>query len=277
MVLKSHYQVLSLTELGESIKTQRIPERAVVLTFDDGYVELLNLVKPLLEECQFPAVAFIVAGQLGDPFWWDMLENIIFSPERLPDILSLSQKGLQIEWSNSGKEDRRTRRSQDVNRERLLNTLYDQLRYINSIECNQLIQSLAVWANVNLQKIASITRSMNTEETLELVKGGYMEVGSHSLTHPWLTDLNSSDQIKEIKESKRFLEEILGQSVRHFSYPNGAVTEVIADQVRQAGFQTACTSAHDVIRKRSDLYQLPRFWVRDLNGQQFKRWLQMWD
>ncbi len=48
-----------------------LPRRAVLLTFDDGYADLLEVAVPLLEERGLPAVVFAVAGHLGGVNDWD--------------------------------------------------------------------------------------------------------------------------------------------------------------------------------------------------------------
>jgi peptidoglycan/xylan/chitin deacetylase (PgdA/CDA1 family) len=48
-----------------------LPRRAVLVTFDDAYVDLLKVACPILEERGIPAVAFAVAGQLGGRNEWD--------------------------------------------------------------------------------------------------------------------------------------------------------------------------------------------------------------
>jgi peptidoglycan/xylan/chitin deacetylase (PgdA/CDA1 family) len=48
-----------------------LPPRAVLLTFDDAYVDLLDAAAPVLSERGIPAVAFAVAGQVGGTNVWD--------------------------------------------------------------------------------------------------------------------------------------------------------------------------------------------------------------
>jgi peptidoglycan/xylan/chitin deacetylase (PgdA/CDA1 family) len=48
-----------------------LPHRALLLTFDDGYVDLLSDACPILEQREIPAVVFAVAGQIGGTNVWD--------------------------------------------------------------------------------------------------------------------------------------------------------------------------------------------------------------
>jgi len=50
---------------------RELPDRAVLLTFDDAYADLLNVVCPILEERGLSAVAFAVTDQVGGTNVWD--------------------------------------------------------------------------------------------------------------------------------------------------------------------------------------------------------------
>jgi peptidoglycan/xylan/chitin deacetylase (PgdA/CDA1 family)/GT2 family glycosyltransferase len=74
-----------------------LPRRPVLLTFDDGYEELLTDVLPVLEEQRIPAVTFVVSWRVGGTNDWD---EAIGAPRlRLLDLASLrtlAQSGVEI-------------------------------------------------------------------------------------------------------------------------------------------------------------------------------------
>jgi len=68
------------------------------------------------------------------------------------------------------------------------------------------------------------------------------EIGSHTLTHPYLTRLPLAQAREEIGVSKRKLEDLFGREIRHFCYPYGDWDARVRDLVEEAGYRTACTT-----------------------------------
>ena len=60
------YHPITLTELRDYLKGNRpLPDRPVVITFDDGYADLYTQAFPVLKHHRFKAVAYIVSGFVG--------------------------------------------------------------------------------------------------------------------------------------------------------------------------------------------------------------------
>lgn len=83
---------------------------------------------------------------------------------------------------------------------------------------------------------------------LQALQHTNVEVGAHTLSHPFLPTLSAEQQIEEISASKQRLEEITGNEVRSFAYPYGVYNPETRRLVEEAGYQTATTvnrgSAH---------------------------------
>jgi len=91
----------------------------------------------------------------------------------------------------------------------------------------------------------------------ELSDGGF-EIGCHSMTHPYLTDLDELQLHREIVEAKSRLEEMTGRSVQHFSCPGGRWSPAISAIARRAGYRSVTTSRIAVNRATGDPFQLAR-------------------
>ena len=88
-------------------------------------------------------------------------------------------------------------------------------------------------------------RLMDIGQVRDWLAAGH-EIGSHTLTHPWLTRLPIDHAREEIVASKKSLEDLFGRSIDHFCYPYGDWNEAVYDLVREAGYRTAVTTEFGV-------------------------------
>ena len=91
-----------------------------------------------------------------------------------------------------------------------------------------------------------------------------MSVGSQSLSHPILARVSDDLAWMEISESKRVLEEALGQTVWAFGYPFGNSATVTERELRlaaKAGFRCAFMNVGGGLGARNNRFALPRVHV----------------
>jgi len=84
------------------------------------------------------------------------------------------------------------------------------------------------------------------------------EIGSHSLTHRNLRQLDKADLRSEIFDSKKSLEDRFGIRVEHFCYPFGSWNESVRDAVAEAGYATASTMDFGVSDSATPPFELRR-------------------
>lgn len=82
---------------------------------------------------------------------------------------------------------------------------------------------------------------MTWEDIKEMAASG-MSIQSHTVTHQPLAPMRVERTFFELSESKRFIEERLGQKVRHLSLPHGIKDERILNLARGIGYKSICTS-----------------------------------
>ncbi|MDN5874031.1 MAG: polysaccharide deacetylase family protein [Sinobacteraceae bacterium] len=87
-------------------------------------------------------------------------------------------------------------------------------------------------------------------------------IGSHTVTHPWLTRIGPAAAREEISASKKKLEDTFGVAVEHFCYPYGDWNPRVRDFVREAGYKSACTTAFGIDGMDADAFALKRILVR---------------
>ncbi len=290
--LRRHFNVIPLTELTRRLIAGESLSGAVALTFDDGYADNLFEAKPLLERYAAPATIFIASNHIDAPteFWWDELERLLLQPGTLPRTLHMRVGDRDYAWdlgddarySETHFENHRTwtvtKPEPVTRRHQLYRTLHGLLGLLDIAQRESILDSLRVWAGKGRAGRAS-HRTVTKAEALVLASGGLIDIGAHTANHPALSMLSANVQEAEIRQSKQRLAELLGQTITSFAYPYGSLTDYGGDTVKLVkgmAFDCACSTFADVVRPNSDRFQLPRFMVRDWNGEEFTRRMQMW-
>ena len=79
---------------------------------------------------------------------------------------------------------------------------------------------------------------MSWEQVAELAAAGW-EIGSHTRSHPWLTDLDDERLASELEGSRSELERRLGRDCTSLAYPYGIVDDRVEEAARAAGYLAA--------------------------------------
>jgi peptidoglycan/xylan/chitin deacetylase (PgdA/CDA1 family) len=169
--LKSHgYQTLTLTQLNQVFFGKRnLPEKPIILTFDDGYADNFEYAFPVLKKYGMTGVFFVITGSRG---------------------------GWYMSW----------------------------------------------------------------EQIRKLAKAG-MEIGSHTKSHPDLTQLSASALADELSGSKDELERELGIKSMFLSYPAGKYNDSVIEEARSLGYLGAVTTEWGSQVKSQRIFEIPRLRV----------------
>jgi len=288
-VIRQAATPMRLTDLVQARRTGAPGRRAVVITFDDGYIDNLNHARPLLAQHELPATMFIATGYVGHPheFWWDALEHMLLHPGRLPNHLSLTIRSHTYSWELGDAADYRNDLHQrylnwnieqeydPTLRHQIFRSIYELIHPLQAAERSEVLYALGQWSG-NQPTVRPSHRTMASTEILQLADEPLIEIGAHTVTHPMLSELPTDQQRSEIQQSKSNLEELIGRSVTSFSYPHGAYTAATNTMVHAAGFDCACTSDVSGVRQATDLFQLPRLVVGNWDAETFGKQLEQW-
>ena len=286
-VIHRSYAPLSLRELGQRLWAGRVPSRALVVTFDDGYADNLFHAKPLLARYGVPATVFVVSGSGGPPreFWWDTLARLVLYPSALPHHLQITVAGQAHTWDLGSAATWTTERCQRYRgwnvtcretptpRHAVYRGLHQVLRSLDDRTRSQVLQDVATAAQLPDEGHCP-PRGLTPEEVRHLSENYGVEIGAHTTTHARLAHHTVAEQREEIQESRRVLEAMIDRPVRSFAYPfgvRGDFNSTTVALVREAGFYQACTALPGVVTAHSDRWQLPRFIIRNWDGEEFAR------
>jgi peptidoglycan/xylan/chitin deacetylase (PgdA/CDA1 family) len=89
---------------------------------------------------------------------------------------------------------------------------------------------------------AAYAEKLLSLEQLRSLPSGLVTVGSHTMSHPLLTQLEETEARREIRESRTKLEAMLDRPVTEFSFPFGGFNERLMEFCREAGYERAYTT-----------------------------------
>ena len=263
-LLADCFNVLPLADAIDMVRQQRMPPRAVSISFDDGYRSTLELALPVLKKYNLPATVFTTTAYADGGNMWN--DRIIEAVRRLPDgMVDLRLAGL------------RTYLLDDRNlRPDLFRQLSDDTKYLVPQARQDVIATLEKLAGGAPTPDLMLSRSM----IATLAREG-IDIGGHTATHPILSTLDDDQAQHEIVANKTLLESLTGQPLRLFAYPNGKpgvdFNQRHVEMVRQAGYSAAFTTAIGSASGGDDRYQIPRSRPWDttpfLFGLRLLRWL----
>lgn len=96
------------------------------------------------------------------------------------------------------------------------------------------------------------------------------EIGCHSMSHVYLTDLDDAVLRREVVNAKSELEQIIGASVEHLSCPGGRFDDHVAEVARNAGYLTVATSRIHANHSSTGNFMLGRVSImRDTSIEEF--------
>lgn len=263
-LLNSKYTVISPEEMRSWCQHGGdLPPRAALLTCDDGFLNNLTEMVPILQDEGLKCLFFITGGSVGDHramLWYEDLQLLFL---RAPaGNFRLCFEGIEISGSLSERVQRRAQWWSAVKllsqadaeiRERFLKAAYSYFGMEESLPFY-----LSTYPETQ-RHFCLLTRS----ELQQLAAAG-MTIGAHTLTHPILSQLPPELAWTEIADSRSRLEAALGREIWAFAYPfgdAGSVTPRVVAMTKQAGFDAAFMNIGGGLGSSLPLHAIPRVHV----------------
>jgi peptidoglycan/xylan/chitin deacetylase (PgdA/CDA1 family) len=288
-VLQATKKVVPIHELVEDVKRQKLRKNSIAITFDDGYIDNYTTARPLLEKYNLPATIFVTTGQVGSnhEFWWDELENLLLFTEKLPPNFSMSVGGSTLTFDLQEEVNLQGRLRQahaswkacdtppPTRRSELFLKLWTLLKPLAYAEQQNLLQQLRNWAGVSSNARESY-KSINETQLHTLGQSKWLTLGVHTVTHPTLASHSRAFQQHEITACRQYLKNAQVSNADLLAYPYGDYNTDTIAVAAELGFAAAFTTQEKIVTKKSDVHQLARYQVKDMDGISFKRQLTKW-
>ncbi len=244
------YSVVSLDALVDVLERgDRLPKRALAITFDDGYADNHRLGLPVLAGLGLSATVYIATGSVagGAPFWVGAVRALVLAAAG--PVLELSDGSLvALDGDRAGAVKELTRR----------------LVAVPAPARAELLAVTAARAGIDLH--ALLAGTMLTWDEIRALHAAGWTIGAHTVTHSNVALVPIGEAEREILTSRDALAAAIGCPVQHFCYPNTGgqhryFSPDIADVLRRHGFRSATTSRPGALRPDSDRFALPRLGV----------------
>jgi peptidoglycan/xylan/chitin deacetylase (PgdA/CDA1 family) len=257
------HQLVSRDELVAAVGGEGVlPERACVLTFDDGLRCQFELALPVLERLGAPAIFFVPGRPIAER---RMLEvhKLHALRERLTDdeLAARLPSGLPEVSAEEAQTHYRYDTPEAARLKFLLNIRLPADRR------RELVEDLFA-AELPDETALAEDLYMDAAQVAELEREHHA-VGAHSYAHQPLATLSNGELEDDITRVTQLLENLTGARPRAFSYPYGtpaAVDTRAAEAVETAGYRLAFTMRREVnetldaplLLGRLDTNDLPR-------------------
>lgn len=230
--LAATYRVMPLSEMAVRLQRgEKLPPRAVALSFDDGYASNYELAFPILQELKLPATIFLATGFLDGtaPLWFQEVDLAMEQGARLPG----------------------------------LETLNDTLRHLKSLPNTALREQVkTLLSQVTLPPAPKVTRPLTWAQVREMQHSGGIEFGGHTHSHPILARCSVEQQRSEIQACRDRIHTELGELPRLFAYPNGGENDCTSETLQlltEAGFDSAWTMVSGRALAAQNSLLMPRY------------------
>lgn len=259
--IKAHFNVIPLFEAIAGLRNGSLPDRALAITFDDGYANNFDIALPILKRLGLHATIFVATGFLDGGRMFN--DTIVETVRRFKgNDLDLTSMGLG-RYATDSVQARAT----------AIHSILHRVKHLPPDARAEIADRVACTVDEPLP-----TDLMMTSDQVAAVAACGFEIGAHTVRHPILAGLDAAAARREIEDSRRHLERITGKPVRLFAYPNGRpgtdyTNETVA-LIRELGFFGAVTTSPGSARIGDDPYQVPRFtpWA----GNTIRFGLQLW-
>jgi peptidoglycan/xylan/chitin deacetylase (PgdA/CDA1 family) len=239
-------------------RPERLPPRAVLLTFDDGYADFQSNAWPVLKAASLPATLFVATGFAAEqtrPYWWDRLWSAVRDTDRTEPVVT-PLGALPVGAAHA------------AGTVATLRTWLKELDHdaamaeVDAI-VGQLGEPHAASVPAAAEAAASVPAVLGWDALRTLAAEG-VTLAPHTRNHPLLDRIPLGRAVEEIGESYTDLVREIGETAsipRALAYPSGSHGGSAVEAARQARMELAFTTD----RGGNDLRRADRLRLRRIN------------
>jgi peptidoglycan/xylan/chitin deacetylase (PgdA/CDA1 family) len=262
--LAKNQTVISMTDFLQWFSENRpLPDNSVMITFDDGYRDVYEIAKPILERRGLPATVFVTTGVIdtGKSIWTNRLHSMIDRSKRKEVRLLLPGYQEQIYRFDAAAS----------SRESAL-TLAGRMKKMSPSVREESLRNLASVLEVDTEYDPIELLPMLTWKQIGELAGAGFTIGSHTVTHPILAHCDEKELHYELEASRLAIESHAGIKCEVLAYPNGQIGDYdkeTASAARAAGYCAGFAFHGGVPDRTRDPFGIPRLPLLDVPLSEF--------
>lgn len=223
---RREFDIITISEAFEYKKSGYKPKkRTLTISFDDGYLNNLNIVLPSLEKYNVKATFFIpgiCTKELEIRTLW-------------PDIIACLKHFYPNEIIEL--ENRKFINYHDVETKQSLTDFMKSCKpTVRDRSINQLIDKYNISHKIKSVP-EEIWKIMNREELIRFSKSPLVEIGSHGHAHFNLANIDLTDAQTDLKNSKELLQNAINKEIKGIAFPDGSYSPQIKDITEKLGYK----------------------------------------
>ena len=271
--MRKHYHIITMEEVIHSIDNQvKIPEKSVLLTFDDAYLDHYNNVFPILDKHKLQGSFYTPSKAITEHTVLDV-NKIHFILAAVEDKLNLVNdlKALVIIYQKEYQLEDFDYYYKKLAQSSRMDT--KDVMFIKKLLQVELVEELRITiVDTLFKKYIGISENafsrelyMNEEQLKHMLRSGH-HIGNHGYNHYWWNSLNKEEMSKELDLSISFLEK-LGVDMNNWTacYPYGSYDSQSIDMLNKRGCKLAVTTEVDIAKTdKNTRFIMPRLDTNDL-------------
>jgi peptidoglycan/xylan/chitin deacetylase (PgdA/CDA1 family) len=248
--VRNRFNVVNFNDVSGWLSTgANFPGNSLVITFDDGYADNYDVAFKILKRLGMTATMFVSTSfvDTGQPLWFDKSAYIIKAVSE--GTISFDSGKYQFEVT-------------DANREKTIGSVRDLFVSHSNDDRLRWLRELETTSGVRIKpEHAELVKPLNWSQIKEMSDNG-IEIGSHTVTHPYLTTMTDEAMKFELSDSKRLIEQHTGKQVKSIAYPAGAYDRRVQECARECGYEFGIAYKHEVKKlTEDDRFAVPRIHV----------------
>jgi peptidoglycan/xylan/chitin deacetylase (PgdA/CDA1 family) len=266
LLVEERCTVLPLADAVNGLHSGTLPDRSVVITFDDGMHDFFSVAFPIVESFGFPVTLYLTTYyvEFNRPVFDPMCSYLLWKGQRAgrpalewPEVLSSS-----VTLDDAGRAHANT-----------LIRQFARQRRLSGRDKDDLLAELATRLELDYRDLCRkrVMHLVAPEEAAQLAARG-VDIEYH--THRHREYRNREHMLAELEDNRRCIMRYTPKEPRHFCYTGGFVLPEHLGYLREYGIVSATTCYRGLCTPRTDPLLLPRFGDHMTASEvEFKAWL----